>query len=411
MSERAFLETARRRLSATLAALALSGLAVAPALAGEGEEPAAEAAETMAAADGPAVADWVNPLGRELLAVLFAEAGADANILVSPLSLATALTMTALGASGTTAAEYAGVLGYDDPETAAKGLGALASELERSGEAMVFRMANGLWLAPDLGLRPDFAAAQTERFGAEISQTDFSDPGTVDRLNAWFAEATEGMIPDLFDRLPEDTRIVLGNALYMKGGWLDPFDPEATEPGPFHLASGDVREAAMMRHARIALLHRETAAHSAVLLPFADPDFELLLALPAEGGSPEALLAEPEFLDMAGFRIREGRLVLPRLDLDLGGDITAALKALGLFATQDYALLAEEPLEIAQVVHRTALRLDEAGAEAAAATGVVGVRSSAPAASFDLVFDRPFLLGLRHVPSGSFLFLGRIGAP
>ncbi|MCC6006312.1 MAG: hypothetical protein JJU40_01390 [Rhodobacteraceae bacterium] len=415
-----------------IAGLVAALLAVAPALAGDApvqaEVQGAEAANTgpsaataagsAASAGGvpagdDATAPWPNAFGAALLADLAAGAEGDANIALSPRSLAMALTMTARGAGEGTAREYADVLGYDDAAGAAAWLGALAAELSREGEgegAMIVALANGLWSAPDLPLHPAFADAARADFGAEVARVDFDAPETVAVLNGWFADQTRGMIPQLFDQLPADTRIVLGNALYLKGSWLLPFDPEATEPAPFHAASGDPREVAMMHQAGMSLMVRTREDHSAVLMPFADPDFEAMLILPAEGVVPEALLAQPGLLEAVGFRPGEGRLALPRLDIAAGGDMSDVLRAAGLFASQDYADLSPEPLVFDTVVHRTALVLDETGAEAAAATGVVGVRSSAPN-GFDLVFDRPFLLALRHVPSETVLYLARVAAP
>lgn len=392
---------------------------------------AAEAAGTAAAGEaegagavsaGPVTAGlagggdalWPNSFGASLLADLAAHAGSGENLAISPLSLALALTMTAQGASGETAADYAAALGYGDADEAAAWLSSLRATLVRDGAGpggMVVALANGLWAAPDLPLMPGFVETLRREFAAEVAAADFTAPETVDSLNAWFAEGTRGMIPRLFDTLPADTRIVLGNALYMKGDWLLPFDPERTAPAPFARGDGETGEVAMMHASGLSLMHRADEAHQAVLMPFADPDFEAMLILPAEGMTPEALLARPGLLEAAGFRPREGRLALPRLELEAGGDMSEALRRAGLFASQDYAALSAEPLVFDMVVHRTALVLDETGAEAAAATGVVGVRSSAPVDGFDLSFDRPFLLALRHVESESVLYLARVAAP
>lgn len=87
------------------------------------------------------------------------------------------------------------------------------------------------------------------------------------------------------------------------------------------------------------------------------------------------------------------------------------LYTLGLFQSQNYSAMAQEPLIFGPVVHKVAFAADESGAEAAAATAVFGVRSMRPPEAIVLVLDRPFLLGLQHRPSGVWLFLGQITAP
>lgn len=165
-------------------------------------------------------------------------------------------------------------------------------------------------------------------------------------------------------------------------------------------------------------LYREGADYQALRLPFSDPDYDVFLALPDENASVGTLLAEsadqaalPSVLTPNGFKPTAGLVVLPRFEVNAGGDLGAVLRELGLFQSQDYGRMAAEPLEFGPVVHRVAFAVDEHGAEAAAATAVIGLRSAHPPARFELVFDRPFLLGLQHRPSGVWLFLGRIGAP
>lgn len=377
------------------------------------------AVESTASFESPT--DWIDRFGVVALRTML-EQHDTPNVLISPLSLATALTLTARGADGDTAVVFAEVLGYgiDHGERAATELAALNGQLARHNDGLTLRQANGLWLAPTLRLQPAFADAQRALFEAEIATVEFTDPSTRDLINDWFEQATGGMIPRLFETLSPATRIVLGNALYLKGRWLNAFDPEQTREASFHRAADDTIHVAMMQQ-RGRFLYRETDTHQAVRLLFADTDFELALILPRNGIDPATLLAAsddaegpPPVLDTDGFRPLPGRVALPRLDLQLGGSITPVLRSLGLgpaFSAQaDFGRLAEEPLALDEIVHKTALTLDETGAEAAAATAVTAVRS-APATSFAMTLDRPFLLMLRHVPSATLLFLGRIGDP
>ena len=73
-------------------------------------------------------------------------------------------------------------------------------------------------------------------------------------------------------------------------------------------------------------------------------------------------------------------------------------------------------LAISDVFHRTFIALDEKGTEAAAATAVAMVRTTAmrpmtPPKPIEVKVDRPFIYAIQHVPSGACLFLGRITDP
>jgi serpin B len=71
----------------------------------------------------------------------------------------------------------------------------------------------------------------------------------------------------------------------------------------------------------------------------------------------------------------------------------------------------DEQLRIAAVAHEAFVAVDEAGTEAAAATGVVMRTSSAPRTSVELTVDRPFLFAIYHVETATPLFIGVVSDP
>jgi len=72
----------------------------------------------------------------------------------------------------------------------------------------------------------------------------------------------------------------------------------------------------------------------------------------------------------------------------------------------------ETPLTlwIDNVKHKTYVKVDEAGTEAAAVTVVVVIETSVPG-TFTMRVDRPFLFAIREKHSGTVLFIGKIGNP
>ncbi len=69
-------------------------------------------------------------------------------------------------------------------------------------------------------------------------------------------------------------------------------------------------------------------------------------------------------------------------------------------------------LAIAEVFHKTFLKLDEKGTEAAAAMAVETiVGSSRKPPPIKVRVDHPFLFAIQHRPSGACLFLGRVTNP
>jgi serpin B len=116
--------------------------------------------------------------------------------------------------------------------------------------------------------------------------------------------------------------------------------------------------------------------------------------------------------------------VLPRFKSDYSTSLKASLGALGMGSAftagadfsgmvkpESLAALGGTPL-LSDVVHKTALEVNEEGTEAAAATGVVvGVAAMPPERPFRMTVDRPFVLILQDTRTGAILFLGSIVRP
>lgn len=349
----------------------------------------------------------------------------DANLFFSPASIAYALAMTRTGARGTTAAEMDRTLHFapDDPQLAAA-FGRLMAQLNADRESATLRVANRLYGQAGFGFRPSFLADLERHFGAGLQELDFrADPEAARGvINAWVEDRTEDRIRDLLaaGSLDASTRLVLVNAVYFLGTWQKPFPVDATADAPFHKADGGEVTVPFM-HVGGRFGFAATDGVSILALPYKGGDLDMVLVLPDEG-TP---LAEVEArLDAATFAAwlaapapGEVQVALPRLHLETTFDLRSALKALGLrrafTRAADFTGMAPGgDLAIDEVVHKAYLDVDEKGTEAAAATAVeMRATSAMPVEVHRFLADRPFLLAIRHGPSGAVLFLGRVGDP
>jgi serpin B len=114
-----------------------------------------------------------------------------------------------------------------------------------------------------------------------------------------------------------------------------------------------------------------------------------------------------------GFTSGQVELAMPRFQLNGKVELLPALDALGLKAARasPTALQGFSPVpqRISQITQRTYLQVDEAGAEAAAATAVLTVRSAFRTEKISI--DKPFLFALRDRVSGLILMAGYVGSP
>ncbi|KAM0923052.1 hypothetical protein ACQ4PT_005808 [Festuca glaucescens] len=66
-------------------------------------------------------------------------------------------------------------------------------------------------------------------------------------INNCVEQATNGLIDSIStDDIDAETDLVLANAVYFKGVWLEPFDSRYTSPGTFHRLDGSLVEAQFM---------------------------------------------------------------------------------------------------------------------------------------------------------------------
>ena len=291
--------------------------------------------------------------------------------------------------------------------------------IEHDGGAEV-EMANGAFADRRLDLFPAFAAVFLDRFRVRVERLDFSEEGSVGRINSWVDSATRGAIPRLVSSLEPDDVLVLVNALRFRGEWTHRFDPGRTAPAPFHLRSGASVEVPAMQADDLPARYREDDGFQAVALPYGDGDFRFVVVLPRAGTvAPDALgrlAADPSWLEVRGFRRSRGSLTLPRMTLEEDVSLLPVLRQLGLESaledTQAFAGIAAPAPTLSRVLHRTMLVLDEKGTEAAAATAAVMTTRSAPVEDrFELKVDRPFAFAVVHRDTGAALFVGWVANP
>jgi serpin B len=191
------------------------------------------------------------------------------NIFVSPYSAATALQMVATGAAGQTKTEMQQVLETSGMSAAElSGASLTAAKLLNAGDTnVILTTANALWYRQGSPIKKSFLDANQDVFSAAIKPLDFSNvPAAEKEINQWASDQTHGRITGIADGMidPLYTDLVLANAIYFKGRWLDPFDANLTKERPFHPVNGGVTNLPMMEMSK-KLTYRKGPGYQAVL--------------------------------------------------------------------------------------------------------------------------------------------------
>jgi serpin B len=361
-----------------------------------------------------------NAFGFDLLREVLAREERP-NVVLSPLSASIALGMTLNGADGDTYDAMQETLGYGGMEqgeinTAYQDLTRLLVELD---PAVDFRVANSLWADEGFPFETSFVETVSEAFDASARTLDLQAPATLDEINGWVEEETNGYIPRLLDEIGSDLVMFLINAIYFESTWSTRFDEADTQPAPFRTAGGEAVQVQLMNMRDPDVAFGVGEGFTAVDLPYGGQAYGMLVLLPTEGASARELASGLTAADLASLEASMGerelsRLALPRFRLAYGTELNAALEAMGMGvafdeSAADFSRMSPEArLFIDQVRQKAFIEVDEAGTRAAAATSVgVGVTSLPP----EFVVDRPFVFLLRERLSGTVLFAGVVGDP
>jgi serpin B len=418
----------RRRRTAALAAVvaALAGCASAAS------EPVARPARATAPMARPARATAPilsavragEGLGLALLGRLGHGAG---NVVFSPYSIETALSMVGEGARGSTAGQIDHVLHTKSPAAVAAGLAGLDHRLtaaSTAANAPRVDLANGLWVQSGLQLKQPFTEALATLFGAPPQLADFTGAPETARqaINAWVAARTQNLIGNLFPAgtITRGTAAVLANAIYLAAHWANPFTPSRTAPGPFYPGAGAPVRAPFMTEAPTEFGYARRPGYRAIDLPYLNSTLSMLLVMPAPGtlATFERGLTPRELARVErSLSPRRVDLHLPRFELKFDTSLNVVLSRLGMpiaftNAANFSAITAPTQLKIAAVEHAADLKVDEQGTVAAAATGIALVPTAVPVGpTTALKVDHPFLAFLRDDATGAILFVAQVTDP
>lgn len=358
------------------------------------------------------VKNGINKFGFDLMRAVsqnyYGTYGADAtgNITVSPLSAALCMAMVANSCDDASAQKMADVLYCDDLEA----LNTLSNKLIRflsHKQDIIVSLANSVWYNKWVTVDPGYGQSMFDTFYAPVQSADFSLQSTVDLINSWAGEKTNGMIPRVIDQIDPTSVVIWANAMYAAGEWNAPFDPKDTGRAMFN--GRDMRNVVDMMESDAKFEFYGNTQFSAVRLPFKGNGASMIFILPDEGVTVDQLLESLSAEDFDQMRASWKRVQmivrLPKFDIAQKADLNEAYRALGVPGAVKYTFISTPDAGGVTTWQCARIMVDEHGAKAAAVT--VSDLYTAPMPSI-LTFDRPFLYFFCDDSTGTILLSGRV---
>ena len=340
----------------------------------------------------------------------------EENTLVSPMSVLSALAMTANGARGETRAQMEDVLGGSVEQLN----GALAG-LGQEEDSPLY-LANSIWFAEGgrITPNPDFLQVNADCYRAGVFEAPF-DQTTVTDINRWVKEHTHGMVEEILKEIPRDTVMYLINTLAFEAEWENPYENSDVWQQAFTNQEGKVQQVSMM-HSEEQFYLRDDQAQGfmkcyqggryafVALLP--DKEISILDYVEGlDGQQLKELLEDPTSVPVAA--------TMPKFESEMEVDLVEVLKEMGMVlpfdgAQADFTDLGTSPegnLYINQVFHKAYLEVQETGTRGGAATAVEINCEGAfqePEDQKVVTLDRPFVYLVVDTSSMLPVFMGTV---
>lgn len=334
------------------------------------------------------------------------------NTLISPLSVLSALAMTANGAEGETLTQMEQVLGGTRADLNAW----THSYLEGLEESDALTLANAIWFNENahFEVAEDFLQTNADYFGAGLFAAPFDD-ATLKDINGWVKKNTDGTIDSILDQISADAVMYLVNALAFDAKWAEPYREDQIREGTFNTGDGRRQAVEMMYSSVWDYLENDLA--TGFIRYYEGNDYAFVALLPKagitvpklveslDGDTLTALLAQPQDVEV--------RTALPKFEAETSLELSEILKAVGMtdafeFGKADFTGMGSGELFISRVLHKTFISVDAQGTKAGAATAVeVNYGAAIPTEEIKQVYlDRPFVYMLVDCENGLPFFMG-----
>jgi len=353
------------------------------------------------------------------------ESREEGNIFFSPYSIFVALSMAYEGAKGNTATEMQNILNILQNDSASLGsFGRVYNLLNQNQDGYTINTANAFWAHQDYEFLQEYLSLLENFYMAEANELDFSkNVEASEIINSWIEEQTHDKINDMIqpDMLSDLTKLVLTNAIYFKGLWANPFNPDDTYETDFELTLDETVTVNMMKSDSENSIsnYTETDDLHILELPYVGNDLSMIIILPKENNisiAESAINAENLSDWMNDLNEIEIDVEIPKFKFEKKYSLNNLLKEMGIldaflpgianFSGMD----GTKYLFISEALHQSYVEVNEEGTEAAAATAIVMTTSYVPDQK-EFIADHPFIFLIQHKETGAILFMGRVMNP
>lgn len=338
------------------------------------------------------------------------------NTLISPMSVFFALAVTANGARGETLDE---ILDLISDKASTEELNELCRAYKNLLSAEELKTADSVWMRDDnyLTINQDFLQTVKEFYSADVFKSSF-DSKTVDDVNNWVNEKTDGMIKEIIDEIDEDHMFYIINALSFDAKWLEPFEKKDVRDEVFTSIDGSVSKQKLMYGSESEYISDGKAR--GFIKEYSGGKYSFAALLPNSDISISEYIQSMSSEIFNENNIYDSRvnIAIPKFDIEYSKDLKDTLAALGI-KTAFSALNADfsgmgrlntgDNIYVSKVLHKTHITVDESGTKAGAVTSVSYKQDGAGSDNIrKIILNRPFIYMIIDNENNLPIFIGAV---
>ena len=295
------------------------------------------------------------------------------NLIISPLSIYQVLSLLANGANGETQSEMLKTLGSNNIDE----LNEINYKILKKAEGFsTIDIANAVMTK----FRPmeDFCSI------ADKYLSPIQPLVSVDQVNNWCSEKTHGKINKIIEELSPETVMLLLNAVYFKGKWIKYFEKESNLKLPFfNFKKNENKKLIETMIQTDYFNYKENSDMQIIELPFLEDFMSAIIILPSVTQDInkfiDTLFQKKSDFDKIINKLDYAKvhLELPKFEIEFSEILNDVIKELGMKKLFDYmqadlsGLDKNKNIHVSKIIHKTYLKVNEVGTEAAAVTAVV----------------------------------------
>ena len=363
-----------------------------------------------------------NQFGFELFKKVNAALVEPKNTMISPLSVSLALAMVYNGAEGNTKTQMEQILHKANlaPDDINQSYKDLVTSLISHDPKVELSISNAIYYRNTFSIKNNFITTNQNYYQAEVAGLDFTNTTeTLNAINSWVNTKTNGKIDKIIEVVkPEDVMYLL-NAIYFNGQWTYQFDASQTLNLPFTMEDKSVIQVPTM-YIENPFNYYADDNFKLLEMPYGSGKYSMLVFLPATGKTTDDVISllNPENINSWLLKMTEQKkkVYLPKFEFKFDDSLVDELSALGMtdafseMQANFSGISDAAKLYISEVMHKTYIKVDERGTEAAAVTGItIGITAIGPDDLFKA--DHPFIFAIREKDTQSILFIGKVMNP